>query len=127
MQIKLTAVRAFTMTLMVATAVKTAGPIDMLKKLFCAGLIFSIGWLPAYAHKCESDPAEQALWLGNPVDKALEAQLYKLFACLDTKDKDEFKLIDATACNWFAGRALVDVWGFTDFKTANGYLSVSIR
>lgn len=77
----------------------------------------------AWGTACESD--EQSLWVGRPIDTALESKLGALFQCIDTTDPNQFKLIDATACNWFVGKALEVGWGFGDFKSGDGYFSAN--
>jgi len=97
----------------------------MLERTICVTMILCGVIGPVFAHKCESDSSEQALWIGKPIDTNLEHKLAELFACLDTGDKNEYKLIDSTACNWFAAKALATVWKFTDFKVNNAFLSAN--
>ena len=97
----------------------------MFTKLIWIALMLSAVPSVTLAHKCEQDSYEQSLWIEKPIDKRLERKLFELFACLDTRDKNEYKLIDRTACNWFAAKALSQVWGFLDFQTPSGFLSAN--
>jgi hypothetical protein len=72
---------------------------------------------------CETD--EQSLWSGRPIDTALESKLRTLFQCIDRSNPAEYKLIDATACNWFVGKSLQTAWGFSDFKKGDGYFTAN--
>jgi hypothetical protein len=87
--------------------------------LFCCGTTQVLG----KPTTCETD--EQSLWSGRPIDTALESKLGSLFQCIDTSDPTQYKLIDATACNWLVGKSLETVWNFSDFKNGDGYFTAN--
>src|SRR5580704_6990847 len=93
------------------------------KSLFIFVFCCSITHALAKPTTCETD--EQSLWAGRPVDAALESKLGELFRCIDTSDPTQNKLIDETACNWFVGKSLETVWGFSDFKNGDGFFSAN--
>jgi hypothetical protein len=96
----------------------------MLRKLFLIALICcDASQVFGKPTTCETD--EQALWNAGLVNRALENKLTTLFQCIDTSDPTQYKLIDATACNWFVGKSLETVWNFSDFKNGDGYFTAN--
>jgi len=70
--------------------------------------------LEAAAHKCErTDPA---LWDRSDEYTRVVTHLGKLFQCIDTTDVNEYTLRDKTACNWFVGKAVDEIYGVNSFK-----------
>ena len=97
----------------------------MYSKIFVT-LAVCCGWATQVlgaATTCETD--EQSLWANRPIDTVLESKLATLFQCVDTSDPNQYKLIDASACNWFVGQALATGWGFADFKNGDGFFTAN--
>lgn len=85
-----------------------------LTKKIILGFITAFLALEATAHKCErTDPA---LWDRSDEHNRVVTHLGKLFQCVDTADVNEYKLRDKTACNWFIGKAVDEIYGLKSFK-----------
>jgi len=88
-----------------------------------ATLVFALQSASAVAHKCEQD--EPGIWLNSPIDQVKERKLYELFSCMDTSNRNEYRLRDRTACNWFVAKAVSTIWSFNDFANGAGFLSAN--
>jgi hypothetical protein len=94
-------------------------------KSLLVGAVWIYGASQALGNPATCEKNEQGLWNGSLINSTLENKLGILFQCIDTSNPNEFKLIDATACNWFVGKGLQVGWGFSDFKNGNGYFSAN--
>jgi len=88
-----------------------------LMKRSALALMFATFTFEAYAHKCEqSDPS---LWDRSDEYDRVVSYLGNLFQCIDTSDVNEYTLRDRTACNWFVGKAVNEIYGVDSFKINN--------
>ncbi|OSI74429.1 hypothetical protein BSZ21_05840 [Bradyrhizobium canariense] len=96
----------------------------MLRK-FLWIILTCCGVTQVYGTPTTCETSEQSLWNASLINQALESKLATLFQCIDTSDPTEYKLRDATACNWFVGKSLETVWNFSDFKNGGGYFTAN--
>ena len=92
-----------------------------MKHLVAFMLLSSVS-VTCLAHECEkSEPV--GLFDQGRRNQSLENTLYELFACIPDQELGALQQNDLTACNWFVGKALLEVWDYRGFMIKDRFMT----